>query len=140
MFSQRIRRVMERERMLTAPPQTTVREAALLMAGANSGAVLVVEGETLAGIFTERDVVFRVIARGLDPASTPLQTVMTTEPITVHPDRTFGHALSLMHENHFRHLPVVADGKLLGIVSARDALDPELEEFVCEAQRRVAIR
>jgi len=140
MFSQRIRRVMERERMLTAPPQTTVREAALLMAGANSGAVLVVEGETLTGIFTERDMVFRVIARGLDPATTTLQTVMTAAPITVDPERSFGHALSLMHSNGFRHLPVVADGKLQGIVSARDALDPELEEFVCEAQRRVAIR
>ena len=140
MFSQKVRRLMDRERMLTALPQATVRQAALLMAGNNTGAVLVVEDEALLGIFTERDVVFRVIAQGLDTDTTPLAAVMTATPVTVEPERTYGHALQLMYERGFRHLPVVEDGKLLGLVSARHALDPEMEEFVCEAQRRVAIR
>jgi len=140
MFSQKVRRLMDRERMLTALPQATVRQAALLMAGNNTGAVLVVENEALLGIFTERDVVFRVIAQGLDTDTTPLAAVMTATPVTVEPERTYGHALQLMYERGFRHLPVVEDGKLLGLVSARHALDPEMEEFVCEAQRRVAIR
>src|SRR5471030_556419 len=66
MFSQRIRSVMERKKLLTAPPDTTVSEAAKLMAKKNIGAIMVVEDELLVGIFTERDAVFRVIARGRD--------------------------------------------------------------------------
>ncbi len=136
MFSQPIRSIMERHKLLTAAPTTTVRAAAELMAGKSVGAVLVVEDGQLIGIFTERDVVFRVIARGLDPAATRLASVMTPQPKTIKPSNTFGHAMTLMHENGFRHLPVVEDGKPIGIVSARSALDPDLEEFVCEERRR----
>ena len=67
---------------------------------------------------------------------TLLADVMTTAPQTVDPDKTFGYALLLMHEHGFRHVPVVEDGKPIGIVSARNALDPEMEEFISEAQRR----
>jgi CBS domain-containing protein len=59
--------------------------------------------------------------------------------VTADPEMTFGRAMLIMHEHHFRHLPVVADGKLVGIVSSRDALDPELEDFVCEERRREAL-
>ena len=61
---------------------------------------------------------------------------MTREPITVTPDRSFGYALLVLHENGFRHVPVIEDGKLVGVVSARNALDLDLEEFVCQSQRR----
>jgi len=61
---------------------------------------------------------------------------MTPQPKTIKPGNTFGHAMTLMHESGFRHLPVVEDGKPIGIVSARSALDPDLEEFVCEERRR----
>jgi CBS domain-containing protein len=135
-FSQPIRSVMERRKFVTVPPTTSVREASEMMAGKQIGAVLVVEDARLLGIFSERDAVFRVIARGLDPATTPLAQVMTPEPKTVKPGNTFGYAMTLMHENGFRHLPVVDDGKPIGIVSARSALDPDLEEFVCEERRR----
>jgi len=135
-FSQPIRNIMERRKLLTAAPSTTVRAAAELMAGKSVGAVLVVERGQLLGIFTERDAVFRVIARGLDPAATRLADVMTPQPKTIKPGNTFGHAMTLMHESGFRHLPVVEDGKPIGIVSARSALDPDLEEFVCEERRR----
>lgn len=140
MFSQRIRSVMEHKRMLMAPPNTTVSEAAKLMAEKNVGAVLVVDQERLIGIFTERDAVFRVIAQGLDIQTTPLSQVMTASPKTVDPDKTFGFALMMMHENGFRHVPVIENGRPIGIVSARNALDPEMEEFVPEAQRREHIR
>jgi CBS domain-containing protein len=140
MFSQRIRVVMAREKFLTAAPETCVDEAARLMARSGTCAIVVVERGLLAGIFTERDAVFRVIAQGLDPRTTRLAEVMTPEPVCVDPDRTFGHALRTMHERGFRHLPVVEGGKPVGIVSARDALDPEMEEFVCETQRREGIR
>jgi CBS domain-containing protein len=136
MFSQQIRDVMDREKLLTAPPETTVSEAAKLMAKGNVGAVMVVDEHGLAGIFTERDAVCRVIARDLDSRTTRLVDVMTKAPITIDPDSSFGYALLIMHENGFRHVPVIENGRVIGIVSARDALDPDLEEFVSEAQRR----
>lgn len=139
MFSQRIREVMERKTLVTAPPETTVGKAAELMARKKVGAVMVVEHQNLVGIFTERDVVFRVIAQGRDAQTTRLADAMTTAPQTVDPDKSFGYALLLMYENRFRHLPVVENGKLIGVVSARNALDPDLEEFVAESQRRKQI-
>jgi CBS domain-containing protein len=110
------------------------------MASKNVGAVMVVENERLVGIFTERDAVFRVMAKGLDALATNLSAVMTTAPQTVDPDKSFGYALLMMHENGFRHVPVIENGKPVGIVSARNALDPDMEEFVSEAQRRKHIR
>jgi CBS domain-containing protein len=106
------------------------------MAARAVGAVLVVEGDKLLGIFTERDVVFRVVALSLDPDVTRLAEVMTPEPKTIAPEKAFGIAMALMHENGFRHLPVIDKGVPIGVVSSRSALDPELEEFVAEERRR----
>jgi CBS domain-containing protein len=131
---------MERKKMLTAPPETTVAKAAELLAKKNVGAVMVVEKERLIGIFTERDAVFRVIAQGRDVHTTRLADVMTKDPRTVDPDKTYGYALHIMHENRFRHVPVIENGKPIGIVSSRNALDPDMEEFVSEAQRRKHIQ
>lgn len=130
---------MERENLLTAPPETTVSAAALLMARRKVGAVMVTRDEKLVGIFTERDVVFRVIALDLDVKSTLLADVMTPSPVTIDPDKSFGYALLLMHKNGFRHMPVTEDGKPVGMVSARHALDPDLEEFAAESRRREQI-
>lgn len=140
MFSQRVRSVMERKKLLTASPDTTVSQAAKLMAKKNVGAVMVVEEEHLVGIFTERDALTRVIAQERDTQTTRLAEVMTTNPRTVDPGKTFGSALLMMFEYGFRHVPVVEEGRVIGIVSSRNALDPELEEFVAEAQRRKHIR
>jgi CBS domain-containing protein len=136
MFSWPIKDVMERKNLLTARRETTVSKAAKLMAKRNVGAVMVMDKRRLVGIFTERDAVFRVIARGLDSQTTRLADVMTIDPITVAPTKSFGYALLVMHENGFRHLPVIENGELIGVVSARSALDPDLEEFVSESQRR----
>ena len=127
---------MQRRKVLKASPGTLVSKAAKLMADKNVGAVMVVEDKRLVGIFTERDIVFRVVARGLDAQMTRLADVMTPAPDTVDPDKPFGYALLVMHERGFRHLPVIQDGKIVGIVSSRSAMDPELEEFSFEAQRR----
>jgi len=140
MFSQRIRSVMEKKKLLTAPPGTSVSEAAKLMAKKNVGAVMVVENECLIGIFTERDALVRVIAKGRDTHTTTLAEVMTSDPQTVDPNKSFGYALLMMYENGFRHVPVIENGKPIGIVSSRNALDPDLEEFVAETQRRKHIR
>ena len=139
MYSQRIRDVMERKKLVTASPETTVSEAARLMSEAKVSAVMVVEKKNLVGIFTERDAVFRVIAKDRDVRTTRLAEVMTASPQTLGPDKSFGYALLMMYENNFRHVPVIEDGKLIGMVTARNALDPDLEEFVAESHRRKEI-
>jgi CBS domain-containing protein len=139
-FDQRVKNVMRRRDVLTAPPETLVGKAAKLMAKKNVGAIMVVEDERLVGIFTERDVTFRVVARGLDAQTTRLAEVMTPGPDTVDPDKSFGYALLRMHEKGYRHLPVIKDGKVVGIVSERSAMDPALEDFVSEAHRRKHFR
>ena len=136
MLSQPVRTLIGQHGFVAAPPSTTVRQAAELMARRRVGAVVVVEDDHLLGIFSERDAVFRVVARGLEPTKTPLAEVMTLAPVTIEPDRSFGHAMAVMHEHGFRHLPVVENGRPIGIVSSRNALDPELEDFVCEERRR----
>ena len=140
MFDQPVRGLMRKQKLLKAPPETTVVKAARLMAAKNVGAVIVVAGTRIVGIFTERDLAFRVVAKGLDVAATPLSAVMTPSPQTIAPDKPFGSALLVMHESGFRHLPVVEKGKLVGIVSARYAMDPDLEEFTAEAERREYFR
>ena len=112
---------------ITASRDATVVEAARLMKLRNVGSLLVVDGTRLAGIFTERDALFRVLAAGLDPAHTRVADAMTPQPQTIHPDEPFLHALRVMHKGRFRHLPVVEFDRPLGMVSARDALDDDLE-------------
>ena len=126
----------ENSKLLTAPPETTVADAARLMAHMNVGAVVIMDHEQVAGIFTERDAVFRVIAQGRNAETTLLTEVMTGEPKTLGPDKSYGHALLLMQENGFRHVPVIEDGRLVGIISSRNAMDPDLEEFISEERRR----
>jgi CBS domain-containing protein len=140
MYGMRVKSVMESKKRLVATPETTVAKAAKLMAKKNVGAVMVVKGKQLVGIFTERDAVFRVIAMGLDPATTAIGTVMTPDPVTVDPNEIFGRALLAMHDGGFRHVPVVDKGEPVGIVSSRSALDPEMEEFTAETQRRLSLR
>ena len=136
MFSTPVREIMDKRKLLLAEPAMTVRKAAEAMANGGVGAALVVDNGKLVGIFTERDIVFRVVARGLDSTKTTLGEVMTRDPKTIAPDKSFGVAMLLMHESKFRHLPIVDNDVPVGIVSSRSALDPELEEFVFEERRR----
>lgn len=112
--------VVRNQRLVTLAPANSVREAARFMQHRNVGAVLVMEGEKLVGIFTERDMVGRVVADGLDPDITPLGQVMTANPVTVLPGELAPVALRLMDDRGFRHLPVVDQGRVVGIVSRRD--------------------
>ena len=136
MFSHKVKDVMDRKKLVKAPPSTTVLKAAKLMAMKQCGAVLVVEEDKLIGIFTERDALYRVMAKGLDPTVTTIGEVMTASPRTIAPETSFGHALYTMSQHRFRHLPVIKDGIPVGIVSSRSAMDPELEEFASETARR----
>ncbi|MCC6534270.1 MAG: CBS domain-containing protein [Burkholderiales bacterium] len=125
-----IRTIVEEQDIVTASAQTSVSDAARMMKARGVGAMLVLEGERLVGIFTERDGLYRVVAANRDARRTTLAEVMTPNPQTVHPDEPFPHALHMMHAGGFRHVPVVDQGKPIGMVSARDALGPELEDFV----------
>lgn len=136
-----LRKMVEHQKMLTAaPPKTSVREATRLMKQTQVGALLVVEHGHLVGIFTERDALIRVLAEGLNPEATLLAEVMTLNPITVHPDQPFVSALHLMYENGFRHVPVAENGRPLGMVSARDALELEAAEFEATLRQREHLR
>ena len=109
--------------MVTASPFETVAEVARRMSSANVGAVLVVKDEELWGVFSERDLVTRVAAQQRDPNTTDVGQVATRELVTVDADAPLQAVLRVFRENKFRHLPVVKDGKPVGIVSTRDFLD-----------------
>jgi CBS domain-containing protein len=118
-----------------------IREAVAAMVARRQAGVLVVDGDgRLAGIFTERDALFRVLALALDPASTAVRDVMTRNPQTIHPDKPFDEALRMMHEGRFRNVPVVEDGRPLGMVSVRDALDRDLLELREVLETRELVR
>ena len=132
----KIRDVIARRKPYATPSQTTVADAARLMKKHVVGALLIVDHDHLVGIFTERDVVFRVIAADKDPKTTRVAAAMTKKPRTIDPDRPIGHALHMMFEGGFRHVPVVEDGRPIGMISTRDALGPELAQFQDELVER----
>ena len=123
--------IVNKQRIEVLPASTTVRDATRKMTERHIGAVLVGKTEQLEGIFTERDVLTRVVAQGLNPESTRLESVMTPNPDTVGPDDIALNVLERMRASGYRHLPVVDAGKVIGIVSIRDlyaAVKRELEE------------
>jgi len=136
MSARTIRSVIEGQEFVAAPKKMAVCEAARLMKSHNAGAILVVEDDKLVGVFTERDALFRVVAEGRDASTTELGAVMTQNPKTVEADSPFSMALQMMYEGGFRNVPVVENGRPVGLVSARDALGPELKEFVYEMLRQ----
>jgi CBS domain-containing protein len=131
-----LRTILAGQTPITVPKTATVVEAARVMKQRVIGALLVVEGPLLIGIFTERDALFRVLAEGRDPAVTALADVMTPHPQTIHPDEPFLRALRIMHKGGFRHLPVVEHERPLGIVSVRDALDDDFYELRLDLAHR----
>ena len=105
---------------------STVAEAVRTMTDRNVGIVAVLDGDRLAGLVSERDVVRRVVALGRDPASTVVDDVMTTTIVFATPDEAFEDAVQLMDAANIRHLPVVENGALLSMISVRDLLRVEL--------------
>ena len=104
----------------TTSPDATVYEAVALMAEKNVGALLVMEGEKLAGIISERDYSRKVMLRGKRSRETYVREIMTTELTTASPRQTVEECLRFMTEKRVRHLPVMADGKLRGMISIGD--------------------
>ena len=136
MVDRSIRTLTESAECITCPQNMTVSAAARLMKQNHIGAIMVVEEDKLIGIFTERDALFRVVAEDRDLHTTQVADVMTRNPQSIHPDKQFAEALQLMHTGRFRHVPVVENGRAIGMVSASDAMGPELEAFVWELLRQ----
>ncbi len=131
-----IKAIIENQEILTAPSTMTVSDAARLMKDHKKGALMVCDKKRLVGVFTERDALFRVMAADLNAKTTLLADVMTPNPQTIGPDKPLGHALHMMFEGGFRNVPVVDKGRPIGMVSAHDALGPELKEFAAEMDER----
>ena len=110
---------MKRE-MITALPTETVADVAVRMRAAEVGATIVVENNSLVGVFTERDLLNRVVADGCDPAKTSVGEVSTTVLQTVSPSASIRECAEKLRDHHVRHLPVVEDGVPVGIISSRD--------------------
>ena len=106
----------------------TVLETVRVMVERNIGAVPVVHNGKLVGIFSERDLMRRVVAEGRDPRSTCMAEVMTDDPLTVNTQEDVQECMAVMRRHGFRHLPVCHDGQLVGIVSLRDILLHDLDE------------
>jgi CBS domain-containing protein len=104
------------------PPQTTVFDALRLMADRNIGALLVLEGEKLAGIFSERDYARKVILKGKASKDTAVSEIMTAVVVTVRPSHTVEECMELMTANRIRHLPVLDGEELAGVISIGDVV------------------
>ena len=99
-----------------------VADAVRMMATHNVGIVAVLDGDKFVGVFSERDVVRRVVDRGLDPARTPVGDVMTTEIVVADAADDYQSAMRKMDQANIRHLPVVSEGRLLSMISIRDLM------------------
>jgi len=104
----------------TVGPDSSVVDAVRDMNHASIGALIVLEEDRVVGIFTERDVLVRVVAADRDPLTTIVGDVMTRNPVSVSPDMSVQEAMVLVTEKRFRHLPVVRNGRLCGIISSGD--------------------
>jgi CBS domain-containing protein len=124
----RISDLIKNQETYQAEMGQTVLETARAMVERNIGAVPVLQNGKLVGIFSERDLMKRVVAEARDPRSTCLAEVMTEDPLTVNMNEELETCMTLMRRHSFRHLPVCHDGQLVGMVSLRDILLHDLNE------------
>lgn len=131
-----IQQVIAGQIPLSTAPEISVQEAAVQMSTRNVGAILLVKNDKLVGIFSERDVMKKVVAAGLNPATTTVASVMVEHVETITADRPLAEALHMMREGGFRHVPVLdAQNRPIGIVSSRDAFSADWAEFELETRR-----
>lgn len=137
-----VRDCLSREEPLVGGAGDTVRHATARMAEHACSSILICDGERLRGIFTERDLLVRVVAAGLDPDRTTLGEVMSPDPDTIDAGESVIEAIRRMDEFSYRHLPVVERGKVLGVVAWRDlpfedraVMQPELDQRHAIAER-----
>ena len=135
-----LKRIFEgREAIHSVGPDTLVTDCVLMMTSEKIGALIVMDGERLTGIFTERDALNKVLAAGLDPRSTKVSEVMTKDPYCIPPTRTVGEAMQLVTKRRFRHLPIVEDGKVLAVVSSGDLTHWLVKDQIGEVRELVEL-
>lgn len=119
--------------LVTVKMESTVMEAVRTMVRESIGAVAVTDGERLLGIFSERDLMLRIVSEKRDPERTMVREVMTSPVETIHRDSTADDALKVMLEKHIRHLPILdRDGTLSGMISMRNLLHDKVEELTVQ--------
>ena len=114
--------------VFAAKPGDTVYHALTVMAEKNIGALVVREGERVVGIFSERDYARQVVLKGKASKDTPLRDVMTSRVVFVRPEQNIEECMALMTDKHIRHLPVLADGQLIGVLSIGDVVKAVISE------------
>ena len=123
-----IKPLLESREVVVVDVATSIAQAARVMSERQIGAVPVVDGDRVAGIFTERDVLARVVAAGVDPDTTPVSSVMTTNLVTAEIWESHDVCMRRMQQARVRHLLVLRDGRLAGVLSMRDLVALELDE------------
>ena len=124
----KLREIMRAGFLFTVQRDATVREAVRVMTANNVGIVLVLEGERLVGVFSERDVVRRVVDRGLDPDRTPVGDVMTSHIVVGDPDEDYQSGMRKMDQANIRHLLVVKGPEMLSMISIRDLIRVDMQD------------
>ncbi len=114
--------------LLSVPPTATVLDALQLMADHNVGALVVMDGDQLVGIFSERDYARKVVLVGKMSRDTPVAEIMTSAVTTVRPDQSVEACMALMSTRHIRHLPVVVENRVIGIISIGDVVQAEIND------------
>jgi len=130
----RISQILADRDLYSVERSQTVFEVASRMAALHVGAILVLEGGSLCGIFSERDLMLRVVLAGRDPRTVPVGEVMTPNPTSVDESAPAEEAMEIMHQNNCRHLPVLRQGQVAGMVSMRDLMRLELEDKTSELE------
>jgi len=133
-----LRELVKDRRVFSIDAGRTVLEAARFMMENNIGAVSVLRNGELAGIFSERDIMNRVVAVGRNPAYTTVSEVMTPNPRAVNSDESIEECLFIMHEFGFRHLPIVDGKELKGLISLRDVVMNQAAELERRTRRNAS--
>ena len=130
----RLKSFLERQELVTATPSTTVFKVVEIMTDKEVGAIPIIEDDVLVGIFSERDLLRRIVATERDPKRTFVSEVMTRDVVTAEIEDQVGVCLEKMKRRGCRHLPIEADGRVLSMIAMRDLLRDELEEQTDEVR------
>lgn len=131
-----VREIIQRDQLVAVAPTTTVKEAVATMVEHCCGSVVVLDADEVTGIFTERDLMTRVVAKALDAATTPISAVMTKSPDMIGADAPVADAIRAMDEFSYRYLPVLDGGRCIGVISTRHLPFSDVLEMKDELEAR----
>jgi CBS domain-containing protein len=129
----------KRDPIHSVGPDVSVTECVRTMTSKKLGALIIMDGERLIGIFTERDAMNKMLAAGRDPLNTKVSEVMTRNPYSIPPTTTVGEAMAIVTNRRFRHLPIVENGKVLAVISSGDLTHWMMQDKTGSVQELVDI-